>query len=368
MQTRKIKEGEVTVDVPEGRIYDASVFYNPDGEMSRDISISAVQVFQKMFQDKINICDALSGTGIKGLRYAKEIEGINKVFLNDKNPSAVRMIKKNAKDNKLTRRCSVRNEDASLLMRSNVFNVIDLDPFGSPVTFMDSAAWSIYHRGFMCVTATDQSALAGAYPESCLRKYGIKSIKTEFYSELGTRILLSHVILSLARYDKAFMPALSFSSKHYYKIFGRIEHAGKISGLLRDFGCVNYCPICGERKFGKIEKLDSKGHTFLNCGPIYLGKINDKAFCESVLEDMRKRNFKLAKEESRMISMIIEESEMPAFYYDIHFLSKKLRKETPKFEDLIKRLRSKGFKASRTHFCLTAIKSDAEFESLCKNF
>jgi tRNA (guanine26-N2/guanine27-N2)-dimethyltransferase len=308
----------------------------------------------------------LTGTGIRGLRYAKEINGIKKVFLNDKNPSAIRLVKKNIKENKI-KNCVTSNEDASVLMRNNVFVVIDLDPFGSPSIFMDSAARSVYHKGFLCVTATDQSALAGTYPESCLRKYGIRSVKTEFYNELGVRILITFTILSLARYDKAFMPMLSFSTRQYYKVFGRIEHAGKISGLLKDFGYVNYCPVCGDRTFGKVEKADSNNHTFINCGPVYLGKINDKAFCESVLEDIKKRDFGMKKEETKMLDMLIEEADMPALFYDIHYLSKKLKRSTPNFEALSKNLRERGYKISRTHFCLTALKTDADYKTLKEN-
>jgi tRNA (guanine26-N2/guanine27-N2)-dimethyltransferase len=277
-------------------------------------------------------------------------------------------MKRNAKDNKLTKKCSITEDDASLLMRKNVFDAIDLDPFGSPNTFIDSAARSIYHKGFMCVTATDQSALAGTYPDSCFRKYGIRPIRSEFYNELGVRILLSFVIQNLARYDKAFVPLLCFSDRHYYKVFGKVEHAGSIANLLKDFGYANYCPICGDRKFGKVERTDSNGHQFNNCGMIYLGNMNDKAFCEKVLDGLRKRDYNMKKDETRLLETIIEESDMPAFYYDIHYLSKKLKKETPRFETLIRKLKDAGFRTSRTHFCLTALKTDADFETMVRNF
>ncbi|NIO44707.1 MAG: tRNA (guanine(10)-N(2))-dimethyltransferase [Candidatus Aenigmarchaeota archaeon] len=366
MKSKKIQEGKINFFAPKGRIYDAPVFYNPEAELTRDISISAIQAFQKQFKNKITICDALAGTGIRGLRYAKEVSGIKKVILNDKNPKAVNLIRKNIKENKLSRKCIPSNEDANILLRNNVFVVIDLDPFGSPNIFMDSASRSIYHKGFLCVTATDQSALAGTYPKSCLRKYGIKSIKTEFYNELGVRILISFIILNLARYDRAFIPLLSFSTKHYYRVFGRIEHAGKIAGLLKDFGYVNYCPKCLERNIGNIEKTDSKKHVFENCGLIYLGKILDKKFCKKVLADIRKRYFRLKKGEEKLLKMLIEEAEMSAFYYDLHSLAKKVKTNIPKMEVLIKKLKKKGFKASRTHFCLTAIKTDANYKKFCR--
>lgn len=251
----------------------------------------------------------------------------------------------------------------SIFLRKNIFDVIDLDPFGSPNIFIDSAARSIYHKGFLCVTATDQAALTGTYPETTLRKYGIKSIMTEFYNELGIRILISFLMLNLARYDRAFIPQLSISTKHYYKVFGKIEHAGRITELLKEFGYVNYCPKCGDRKIGDIEKCDSKNHVFNSCGLIYLGKINDRKFCKNVLNDIKGRNFRLKNEETKLLKLITEEAELHPFYYDLHYLARKLKIEIPKFEKLIKNLKNKGFRASRTHFCSTAIKTDAYYKN-----
>jgi tRNA (guanine26-N2/guanine27-N2)-dimethyltransferase len=364
MKLKKIKEGKVSLSVPEGRIYDASVFYNKEGEMNRDISVSAIQIFQKEFKEKITVCDALSATGARGLRYAKEISEIKEVILNDKNPMALKLIRKNIKENKLSKKCIVSKEDANILMRKNVFIVIDIDPFGSPNIFMDSAARSVYHRGFLCVTATDQSALAGTYPNSCFRKYGIKTVRTEFYNELGVRILLSFIILNLSKYDRAFMPVMSFADKHYYRVFGKIEHAGKISDLLKEFKYVSYC-TCGNWIIGTKEKC-SCGKKFDLIGPVYLGSIMDKKFCKKVLADIRKRNFNLKKQEEKLLSLLVAESDMPPFYYDIHFLAKKFGFKIPKTEYLIKKVKSKGFKATRTHFCPTAIKTDAETKVLKK--
>jgi tRNA (guanine26-N2/guanine27-N2)-dimethyltransferase len=366
MKLKKIQEGKVKISVPEGRIYDALVFYNLEGELNRDLSVSALQVFQREFGKSMTVCDALAASGIRGLRYAKEVSGIKKVVLNDKSPAAVKLIKKNIRENNLGKRCIVTNEDAGLLLRKNVFVSIDLDPFGSPSIFVDSAARSIYHRGFLAVTATDQSALAGTYPEACLRKYGIKTAKTEFYNELGVRVLISFIILSLARYDRAFVPVLSFADQQYYRVFGRIEHAGRISELLKNFKYVSYC-TCGNRESGLRGKC-SCGKEFKIFGPVYLGNISEKGFCEDVLSDIETRNFRLKKEEERLLSLLIEEAGMPAFYFDLHHISKMLKKEPPRIDGIIKNLRSRGFKASRTHFSPTAIKTDADMKSLLLSF
>lgn len=366
MKFKRVQEGKVEISAPEGRIYDASVFCNEEGELNRDISISALQTFQKEFKSKITVCDALAASGVRGLRYAKEVSGIKKVVLNDKNPLAVKIIKKNIKENKLGKKCLVTKDDASIILRKNVFIAIDLDPFGSPSIFLDSAARSIYHKGFLAVTATDQSALAGTYPEACLRKYGINTVKTEFYNELGIRILISFIILTLARYDRAFVPLLSFSDRHYYRVFGKVDHAGKISGLLKKFKYVSYCS-CGNRE-SYINDKCSCGRDFRIIGSVYLGDILDKKFCKKVLSDIKKRNFKLKKEEEKLLKLLVDEAEMPPLYFDLHCLARTLKKQPPKIEDLIKRLKSKGFKASRTHFSPTAIKTDVGMKFLIISF
>ncbi|MDD5416970.1 MAG: tRNA (guanine(10)-N(2))-dimethyltransferase [Candidatus Aenigmarchaeota archaeon] len=362
MKFRQIKEGEIRFFIPTGRKYDADVFYNEDAELTRDISVSALQAFQKSSKKKLIVCDALSASGARGLRYAKEVNGLEKVILNDRSPSAAKLIKKNITLNKLQKKCVITNEDASLLLRKNIFGVIDLDPFGPPVQFLDSAAKAAFHKGFVAITATDTSALSGAYPEACLRKYGIRSIRTEFYNELGIRILISSIILAFAKYNKAFVPVLSFPYQHYYRVFGRIEHESSLTRLLDEFKYVNYCE-CGERSFGEPEIIH-KNHKCKTCGPIYLGPINNTPFIEDVLADMRKRDFKLRKEGLKLLDILRNETEL--FYYDLHHLAKLNKRIVPKFDKIIENLNKKGFRATKTVFSDKSIRTNVNLKEVLK--
>lgn len=332
---KTITEGKVKAYVPE-KTYGSDVFYNPEAKLTRDISVAALQVFKNHFDGKLDVLDALSASGIRGLRYAKEV-GV-RVVLNDKNPLSFNLIKKNIRLNKC-KNCVASKKDANLLMRENVYNVIDLDPFGPPVQFLDSAARSIYHKGFLAVTATDMTALCGAFPEACLRKYGLRSKRTDYYAELGIRILISAVIRALAIYDRAFVPVLSFTSKHYFRVFGRIEHSGEIKKLLKEFKYVE------------------------GVGLVYLGKIQDRKFCKEVLKEIEKRKFD--KSEAKLLRAIISEVDIP-FYFDLHSLAKKYKIELIKTDEIIKKLKKKGFKSSRTHFSYTSIKTDASEKELLK--
>lgn len=362
MKVQKIREGKINLYVPTARLPEhAAVFYNPKMEFSRNISVAALQVFQRQFKRKITVCDALAATGVRGLRYAKEVKGIKKVVLNDKNPLAVKLIKRNMTLNKLQKKCIASKEDANVLVHKNVFVAIDIDPFGSPNIFLDSAARSIYHKGFLAVTATDTAPLCGAYPETCFRKYGIRSMKTDYYSELGLRILLSYVILAMTKRERAFIPLLSHATEHYFRLFGRVEHKGKIDGILRQFGYVMHCSHCGDRKFGEIELKCRCGRKFSFCGPVYLGRIEDKKFCSEAEKECKKRGF---KQEEKLMKVI--KNEDAPLYYDLHYLAKIAKTKIPKTDLLLNRLRKKGFSAERTHFCATAIKTDASFAQLKK--
>lgn len=354
MKLKKIKEGRIELFVPESDKVSKkmSVFYNPKMEFNRNVSVSVLSVFQK--KEKLKVCDALAATGVRGLRYAKEL--FAEVILNDKNPLAVELIKKNIGLNKL--KAETENKDANILLSEKIFSVVDIDPFGSPSPFLDSAAKSVFWKGLLCVTATDTSLVS--YPNASLRKYGIKSIKTDYYNELGLRIILSSIILNCAKYEKAFVPVLCFSKQHYYRFFGKIERGvKKVNEVLNKFGFVMHCFNCGNRKYGELEIKCECGKRFEICGPLYLEDINNKEFLEKVIKECEKRNF---LEEAIFLRKMLEEDSL--FYYDLHYFAKLYKIELPKIDLIIEKLKKKGFNVSRTHFCLTGIKTNANFEEI----
>jgi len=134
---------------------------------------------------------------------------------------------------------------------------------------------------------------------------------------------------------------LAHSLKHYFRVYGKIEHLGKMKDVLKEFGYVMDCS-CGNREFGEMKERCFCGERFRITGPLYLGKIIDKKFCIEVLTDLKSRGFNLEKEEEKLLKLLIEEAEMPAFYYDLHYLAKKLKAKIPRMEYLFKKLEKKG--------------------------
>jgi len=353
MKFRKVREGSIELyvpdtDIPEhGRKYG---FYNPEMSLDRDISVAVLSVFKKMFSEKskneIEICDPLCATGVRGLRYKKEVGG--DVTLNDKNERAIELARKNAKLNKLS--VSIKNESAALLLAEKTFDVIDVDPFGSPCLFIDSAARSLSKFSFLCVTATDTATLFGVYPNACERKYGVRPFRCQFSKELGTRILAGFVIKELAKYGKCFTPVLCYARRHYIRTFGTVENSvEKTNEILTEFDFLS----CDDGLWKKGIVDEHK------IGKIYLGKLHDKDFCGKVLEEIKKRNLDGAK----IVNTVTGETD-DLFYYDMHWVAKKYKKRLAKADNIVLKLREKGFRASRTVFCDNGIKTNAGIEEL----
>jgi tRNA (guanine26-N2/guanine27-N2)-dimethyltransferase len=66
-----------------------------------------------IFQDGIRILEALSASGLRGIRYAKEIAGVKEVVANDLSESAVTTIRKNIVRNGIEHLMSATHSDAA---------------------------------------------------------------------------------------------------------------------------------------------------------------------------------------------------------------------------------------------------------------
>lgn len=67
------------------------------------------------------------------------------------------------------------------------FSAVDLDPYGSPQIFLDSAVQCVADGGLLLVTATDMAVLAGNSPETCYYKYGSVSLRLKSCHEMVSR-------------------------------------------------------------------------------------------------------------------------------------------------------------------------------------
>ncbi|MDR3222688.1 MAG: tRNA (guanine(26)-N(2))-dimethyltransferase [Methanobrevibacter sp.] len=371
-----IKEGLVELVIPEFEKIssDATVFYNPVMEFNRDISILALQQFQKELEKPINICDLFGGSGIRAIRYKKELENVGEVSVNDISSEAIKFEKINSENNNLN--LNFHQKEANILLREfrGKFDVVDVDPFGTPSYFIDSLGYSIKKNSMICVTATDTSALCGTYIEPCIRKYNSKPNKTEYCHETGIRILIGFIALKFGKYRKYIEPKLSHSSQHYMRLYLKVYKSSKSTdkNLNENIGHIIHCNKCLYRTStkGLTSAINIHcpecGEDLIIAGPLWIGKIQDQKFIDGMINEIPLKNLKTSKKILKLLTTCSEEANSLITFHDMHQISKVLKISAPKLSEVLKTLKKEGFSAARTHFNPLGIKTDCDINSLKK--
>ena len=251
------------VEIVEGSarmIYDEkeAVFYNKVQVLNRDLSIQTIKLFSEIISkerydkykrkldkyeanpsasdrapfapaDGITVLDALAATGLRSVRYLKEIPKLRHITINDLLAEATDVAITNIKSNGVDpEKVTVNNGDACILMYMHReptlnYDVIDLDPYGSAAPFLDSAVQAVSgDGGLLCVTCTDSPVLSGNYPEVCYAKYGSMPLKAKYLHEMALRVLLNSIETAANKYKRHIVPWLSLSVDFYVRVFVRV--------------------------------------------------------------------------------------------------------------------------------------------------
>jgi tRNA (guanine26-N2/guanine27-N2)-dimethyltransferase len=387
MRLAVIKEGKalIWIDDPQKAIVGGkfeptrlNVFYNPLMEFNRDLSVIALQAYINLFapHKPVKILEPLSATGVRGLRYALELSGVDEVILNDIDLFSWKILKMNVKLNSLEDKVRVYRKDASSLMYMlqredpTPISIIDLDPYGSPAPFLNAALSLIGHRGLLAVTATDLAVLSGSKKQKLLKRYWIKSSDLPQKRELAVRALLSYIARVASIYDKAIKPLLSYYSDHYVRVYVLVERSASeaYKVLEENLGYAIYCESTGYSFLSHQEEVCSitgdKGKTM---GPIWIGNLYDKSFIEEILSLFNTKfgYVATARRIEKLLNFIKKEIIVQReIYQHIPSIASKISKGLPRYDKLIECLEQLGFYSTRTHFDPLGIKTSAKYNDI----
>jgi len=376
-----IREGAATLVVPKLDAFKkapweyapskAPVFYNPAMKQNRDIAILAIQGFQRIIGRNLLIAEPLAGCGVRGIRFAIEIDGVQHVYMNDINPLAFKMAKHNVERNGLSERVFLSNEDANLFMSRHAaphkrFDCIDIDPFGSPAPFLDSAVRALRDGGLLALTATDMAPLCGVHPKAAYRKYGGFPLRTEYCHEIAVRLLIGALVETAAKHEIGVQILFSHKSAHYVRVYALLFHGAKKADIsLSKMGYILHCFNCFHREVSLgiepflNEKCRECGGSLKAAGPLWLGRLADEDFCRRIEQEATAGRVELDGQTRRMLALIREESVAPATYFVVDKICDKLGLPSPSVERVMERLIEEGFKVWPTHFNTRGIKTDA---------
>lgn len=316
-------------------------------------------------EPEFKILDALSASGLRALRYAHELPFVTKVTANDLSPSAANLIRTNVDHNGLSNKIDINNDDALALMyrgiaedltnkdprtgqpgKSNKYDVVDLDPYGTGAPFFDAAVQAVRDDGgLLCITCTDSAVWAGhSYCEKSFSLYGGTPVKGMHSHEVGLRLVLNSIASSAGRYGLDIEPLLCMSIDFYTKFFVRVTRSPQNVKFLGaktmlvyscDHGCgawqtqplMKSKPSPNKKGSGNFYKhvmaLGPSADQFCpHCGtkthvngPMYGGRIHDPGFVRRLLASLPDADPTVYGTKTRlegMLNTVLEENIYPA--------------------------------------------------------
>jgi tRNA (guanine26-N2/guanine27-N2)-dimethyltransferase len=361
MADMRVREGGVEVEAPEqsGDRRSEAVFFNPRMELNRDVTVAALRAFSDRSPESRTYLDATAATGVRGVRAAADGW---EATLADVDADAVDLCEANLARNDLAGEAVHRDANA-LLYERRAFDVVDLDPFGTPMPFAEAAVRNA--RDLVCVTATDTAPLCGAHFNSGVRKYGAVPRNTEYHAEMGLRVLLSALARTGARHDVGLRPLLSHVSDHYVRTYLAVERgATPADDALDELGHVYHCPECLYRDHERGLLADPPERCphcdsgqLLAAGPLYLARPHDPAFVAATrahLDDAMGTRERAAD----ILDRVEGELDVPT-HYDQHRLTKRWNEPATAMDEFLGALRAAGHDATRTHYGGTTFKTRA---------
>nr|XP_058915973.1 tRNA (guanine(26)-N(2))-dimethyltransferase isoform X2 [Kogia breviceps] len=345
-------------------------------------------------EEGLRVLEGLAASGLRSIRFALEVPGLRSVVANDASARAVDLMHRNVQLNNVAHLVQPSQADARMLMyqhqkASERFDVIDLDPYGSPAPFLDAAVQAVSEGGLLCVTCTDMAVLAGNSGETCYSKYGAMALKSRACHEMALRIVLHSLDLHANCYQRFVVPLLSISADFYVRVFVRVftgqakvkasaskqalvfqcvgcgafhlQRLGKASGA--SGGRVKFSAACGPPVAPECEHC---GQRHQLGGPMWAEPLHDLDFVGRVLEAVSAHpgRFHTAERIRGVLSVVAEELLDVPLYYTLDQLSSTIHCSTPSLLQLRSALLHAGFRVSLSHACKNAVKTDAPSSAL----
>ena len=355
-----VREGTVRVVIPDED--DGSVFFNPVQELNRDLTVAVLRAYREREPRAETYLDAMTASGIRGVRAGADGW---EVTCCDIDEEATALCRENLRQNDVDG--EVLERDVNAVLHETYFDVVDIDPFGTPIPFVDAAFRGT--RNLLCVTATDTAPLCGAHFESGVRSYSAVPRNTEYHAEMGVRILLSALVRTGARYDIAPRPLLTHATKHYVRTYLELDRGATVANEMIDqLGYIYHCEHCLYRdsETGLIANPPSScpncGYGIQTAGPVWLAGTCERSFVETVRAYVSEE-FGTQKKIDSLLELLAGELALPT-HYDQHRLCKRWGRSANAMSTFLGSLRDAGYEVSRTHYGGTTFKTPAAVDEI----
>lgn len=315
-------------------------------QVDRDLAVAALRAWWGP-PDR-NRCgwEVTPATGIRGLRLLVETGVFSSFLFTEPGDAAFDALARNVEGRP---GANATHTDGRALPAQAPFDYVDVDPYGSPIPFLDTALRAVRPGGVLAVTATDMMVLAGAQPSATVRKYGARPVRGRLGPEGGLRILVGYLARRAREAGRSVRPRLAYVRAHYVRAYLEVGPEGGPADPVAvvDPAAWDGPPLEGLAPFG----------------PLWLGPLIDpELLAATTVPTTAERPDEL----SRLLARLREDASVPVpFYYEPNRLASRLSLPFPPgIAPLLDELRRRGFRAVRTHARDEGIRTDAPREAV----
>ena len=229
------------------------VFYNPAmaGSRTRSVLLLKYALRQGLLgKGAVYALDGLTASGLRARRWLNELspeeaERVSATIV-DLEEEALRWAKASHSEfppnhGKGLLESSMGDLRAEVLRSGRHW--VDIDPYGSPMPFIDAAMQSMARSGVMEVSATDTAALTGSSRTALMRRYGARVRTDSLSHDSGMRVMLANFARVAARHDRSIEPLVSVWDSHHLRVSFRVlKSVSKANELEGSIGWRVYAP------------------------------------------------------------------------------------------------------------------------------
>ncbi|MEB3291011.1 MAG: tRNA (guanine-N1)-methyltransferase [Leptolyngbya sp.] len=353
------QEGQVTFTV-------GNAFYRPQSALARDLAV-LVATLEKQRLGHVRVLDAMTGSGVRPLRYLLEA-GADWVWANEGNPELANTLQANLASVDSSRYRLTHDDAQAVFFRCyqerDFYDLVDIDNFGSPSPHTSNALWAAKIGGLLYLTSTDARSTSGHDPERSLRIYGAAARAHPAAHEQGLRLLIGHAAQTAAARGLGIQPVFSLFTGQVHRAMVRLVKRPTLSS--QTYGFLGYCHTCGQfqtvdwRKLGQVACMGShpteeSPHPILS-GPLWLGELHHRPTLAAMTALAEAWGW---SSQSHVLHRMAAELSLPPYYYPLGELGRRGRMDIPNRDQFIAKLHHQGYRATVPSCDPQAIKTNA---------
>lgn len=373
---RRQREGRVSFAV-------GAAFYRPQSALARDLAV-LVAALEKQRLGHLRVLDAMTGSGVRPLRYCVEA-GADWVWANEGNPDHADLLATNLAQIDATRYRITHADAQAVFFRCyqdrDFYDLVDIDNFGSPSPHTSNALWAAKVGGLLYLTSTDARATSGHDPERSLKIYGASARSHPAVHEQGLRLLIGHAAQTAAARGLGIQPVFSLFTGQVHRAMVRLVKQPTLSS--QTYGFLAHCHSCGHfqtvgwRKLGQVICPECQGQPTFSApnnatipaqtvhppsppilsGPLWLGALHEVSTLEAMARLAQDWGW---SSQVNLLNRMAAEAPLPPYYYPLGEIGRRGQMDIPNRDRLIAALQGQGYRATVPSCDPQAIKTDAD--------